>query len=37
VRYLDELRDDLVWSVVLVYGGVCLVAGFARAFRPRRL
>ena len=36
VRYLDDTRDDLVWSVVLAYGGACVVAGFVRAFRPRR-
>ena len=36
VRYLEEQRDDLVWSVVVTYGGICIVAGFARAFRPRR-
>ena len=36
VRYLRDQRDDLVWNVVVVYGGACLLAGFARAFRPRR-
>ena len=36
VRYLDDQRDDLVWSVALTYAGICIVAGFTRAFRPRR-
>jgi hypothetical protein len=35
-RYLDEPGDTLVWSVVLVYGGACLLAGLWSAFRPRR-
>ena len=36
VLYLRDLRNDLVWSVVLTYGGICLVSWFVRAFRPRR-
>jgi hypothetical protein len=34
VRYLDHATDRLVWTVVLVYGGVCLMAGLIRSFRP---
>ena len=35
-RYLDEPGDDLVWNIVLAYGGACLTAGLLRAFLPRR-
>ena len=34
-RYLDEPGDTLVWSVVVVYGGTCVVAGLLGAFRTR--
>ena len=33
-RYLDDTTDPLVWTVVLVYGGVCLLAAIA-AWRRR--
>ena len=36
VRYLRDHSDSLVWSVVLTYGGLCLLSWFVRAFRPRR-
>lgn len=36
VRYLDDTGDTLVWNIVVVYGGACLVAGLTKAFRPRR-
>lgn len=36
VRYLDDLGDALVWSVVSTYGCVCVGAWFVKAFRPRR-
>jgi hypothetical protein len=35
VRYLDDLGDSLVWSVVVAYGGVCLASVLLRAFLPR--
>ncbi|MBI2710046.1 MAG: hypothetical protein HYX34_10170 [Actinobacteria bacterium] len=34
VRYLDRPGDRLVWTVVLAYGGACLVAGLLKSFRP---
>jgi hypothetical protein len=34
VRYLEDLTDTLVWSVVVVYGGTCLASVLIRAFRP---
>lgn len=33
VRYLEDQRDDLVWSVAATYLLVCVVAFFLRAFR----
>jgi hypothetical protein len=36
VRYLEDLTDQLVWNVALVYGGICLASVLLRAFRPRR-
>jgi hypothetical protein len=35
VRYLDDAADGLVWSVVGVYGGLCLLAGLAKVLRPK--
>ena len=34
LRYLHHVRDDLAWSVVVAYGGACLLASLFRAFRP---
>jgi hypothetical protein len=34
-RYLDDPGDTLVWSVVITYGGACLLAGLWSAFRTR--
>jgi len=34
VRYLHDFRDQLAWSVVVVFGGICMLAALARAFRP---
>jgi hypothetical protein len=36
VRYLDDQRDGLVWTVVGTYGIVCVVAWFLRSFRGGR-
>lgn len=36
VRYLDRTTDPLVWSVVLVFGGVCLAAVVAGSRRRAR-
>jgi hypothetical protein len=33
VRYLDDLGDGLVWSVVGVYGGLCLASLLLRMLR----
>ena len=35
VRYLDDLNDGLVWSVVTTYAGICVGAWLLRAFTPR--
>lgn len=34
VRYLDDTRDRLVWSVVIAYAGACVLAALWRSFRP---
>lgn len=36
VRYLDDHRDPLVWSVVLVFGAVCLLAAVTAGLRSSR-
>lgn len=36
VRYLDDHTDPLVWSVVLVFGAVCLLAAVTAGLRPGR-
>lgn len=36
VRYLDDIWDGLVWSVVTTYLGICLAAGLWRSFHPRQ-
>jgi hypothetical protein len=33
-RYLHHTRDRLTWSIVITYGGICLVAALVRAFNP---
>ena len=35
VRYLDDQRDELVWSVVATYGLICVGAFFVRSFTRR--
>ena len=35
VRYLDDQRDELVWSVAATYGLVCAGSYFLRAFSRR--
>jgi hypothetical protein len=35
VRYLDDLTDPLVWSVVIAYGGACLASVLLRTFVRR--
>ena len=35
-RYLDHPGDGLVWAVVVVYAGICLVAALVSGTRSRR-
>ena len=37
VRYLEDQRDELVWSVVATYLLVCVSAFFVRAFTRRSI
>ena len=36
LRYLDDVTDTLTWSVVLVFGGICLAAAVAGGLRRGR-